>query len=223
MTMQGRITMAKGFDMGRLMPSLERSANFRKITATMLSMASKASVQRITATTTMTANWYCLRVMTGSEFSVEKQLADADVESLVVKSNPQKVVRRGRVRLIPERPVIAGYVLVFCVPTAAAMMGLSSLRGVLGVVGGADRPYRADATSISHFKALAAAGKYDHKSQVAHSFLPEEKVRVSDGPFASFDAIVVDIDDEASRVRVEVEIFGRMTAVELDIASIEQV
>jgi transcriptional antiterminator NusG len=223
MIMQRKITMANDVDMARLMPSLERTANLRHIKATMLSMASRGNVERITAFEKVTAHWYCLRVMTGNEFSVEKQLAEVDVECLVVRTNSYKVVKRGRVRIVPERPVIVGYVLVFCVATPAAMMGLLSLRGVLGVVGGADRPYRADGVSISHFKALATSGKYDHKEAPLHNFMVKERVRVTDGPFASFDAVIVDLDFDSFRATVEVEIFGRLTPMQLDIAQIEKV
>ncbi|WP_348626663.1 transcription termination/antitermination NusG family protein [Rhizobium sp. R711] len=221
--MQRKIIMAEKVDINRLMPALEGAVSLRRINATMLSMASKANVKRITASEQVKSHWYCLRVRTGREFAVEKLLADADVESLVVRSNPYKTVKRGRVRMVPERPVIIGYVLVHCVPTAAAMSGLLAVKDVIEVVGGAETPYRADAESIARFKAMAEQGKYDHKVKPKVDFLPEEIVRVCDGPFATFCAVVVSVDVEAYIAKVEVEIFGRKTPVELDLAQIEKI
>jgi|GEM_PF-411571 len=188
-----------------------------------LSMASRRVIPRIKADYPgMKDGWYCLRVMTGSEFAVEKRLEDADVESLVVRSNGSRTVRRGRVRILPERPVIAGYVLVYCLPIAAAMAGLLHVDDVIDVVGGAVSPWRADEESISRFKALAQEGKYDHRMPEKYDFMVGERVRVVDGPFASFPGIVTALDVERFRVTVDVDIFGRQTPVELDIAQIEK-
>ena len=189
-----------------------------------LSIASKRVVARIIRDEPdMKPAWYCLQVRVGSEGTVEKVLLDADVETLIVRSGEEKIVNRGRVRIVSGRVVIAGYILIRCLPLPQAMMGLLAVKHVIGIVGGADRPYRADDKSIERFKAMALEGKYDRKGKFDHEFMPTEQVRVTDGPFASFNAVIVLIDDAQGRVTVEVDIFGRSTPVELDIAQIEKV
>lgn len=201
----------------------EKARRELEIKISHLAMATKSATARIAADELdMKPAWFCLRVATGFEMDVENYLIEEGVEALVVRSNPQEVRRRRRIRIIPGRAILRGYVMVRCLALPAAIMGLLSVDNVLEILGGPVNPYRASEKEINDFKMMALDGKYDHADDELAGLTLGDVVRVTDGPFAWFQAVVTAIDEESHCCTVEIDIFGKAAPCILDLAAIQK-
>lgn len=197
---------------------LKRIDDEKRIVISDLAMASR----QIVADYPHLCAWHCVRVAARHEFHVQKALDEQDVEALVPTRKGDKKYTRGRVIEAPVLPVMPGYVLVHIRSHAQAFIAIGRVKHVIEFVGAAERPYRIKDHVIEMFKQRADGGAYDHRV-VTVTYCKGEPVRVIDGPFASFSGVVLESDESKTRIRVEVDIFGRATPVELDVAQIEKV
>ena len=98
---------------------------------------------------------------------------------------------------------------------------VKSIQKVSGFLGSTDKP-----TPISDNEIKRILGQESENASSKTSgmtFEIGEKVKVSDGPFASFTGLIEEIDEEKSRLKVSVSIFGRATPVDLEYNQVEKV
>ena len=175
----------------------------------------------------MAALWYVIHVYSGFEKkvakSIEEQARQAGMEDRIetVLVPVEKVVemRRGS-RVDAERKFFPGYVLVKMDITDESWHLVKNTPKVTGFLGGGGRPAaisEAEAERIMH-----QVHEGIERPKPAVTFEIGEQVRVSDGPFTSFNGLVEDVDEERARVKVAVSIFGRSTPVELEYAQVEK-
>lgn len=174
------------------------------------------------------ARWYVVNVFSGSERKVaesireqadKKGLQDLLLDALAPMEQIIEV-KRG-VKTQRERHFFPGYILVNMMLTDETWHLVSSTPKVTGFLGGRGKP-----TPITNKEAERLMGQLkDQKESPKHSVIFEiaEEIRVVDGPFASFNGFVEEIDDEKERLKVSVLIFGRATPVELEFTQVEKI
>jgi transcriptional antiterminator NusG len=176
----------------------------------------------------MAAKWYVLHVYSGFEKkvkqSIEEQAKQAGMDDKIIQvlvpSEDVVEVRRGS-KVHSERKFFPGYVLIEMDMTDQAWHLVQNTPKVSGFLGSKDRPTPISAAEAQRIMSQVQEGVERPKSSVV--FEIGDSVRVVDGPFTSFNGQVEDVDEERSRVKVAVSIFGRSTPVELEYAQVEKV
>jgi len=97
---------------------------------------------------------------------------------------------------------------------------IKNIKKVSGFLGSKGSPVPVSDTEIEKILGQIKDGVAQPKSGIEYTV--GEKVQVIDGPFASFNGLVEDIDEEKSRLKVSVSIFGRPTPVELEYNQVEK-
>lgn len=173
--------------------------------------------------------WYIVHAYSNFENKVAQSIKDQAAQrgltelfdEVMVPTEKVTEVRRGR-KVEAERKFFPGYVLVKCDLTDEVYHLIKNTPKVTGFLG-ADKakPVPIPDAEAERIKGQVQEGVDRPKHTV--SFEIGETVRVSDGPFASFNGTVEEIDDARSRLKVAVSIFGRATPVELEYGQVEKV
>ena len=172
-------------------------------------------------------NWYIVQAYSGFEKKVVETIKDTLVknklethmEQILVPTHQVTEVKKGK-RSKKEKKYFPGYVLVKIDLTKQIYHLIKNLQKVSGFLGSADKPTPITDTEIKRILGQVSESAINQKSGI--SFEIGEKVKVCDGPFASFNGLVEEIDEEKSRLKVSVSIFGRPTPVDLEFNQVEK-
>ena len=176
----------------------------------------------------MDKRWYIVHAYSNFEKKVSESIREQAkqrgledlFEQVLVPTEKVTEVRRGR-KIDAERKFFPGYVLVKMRLTDEAFHLIKNTPKVTGFLGSGDKPMPISEKEAMAILQQVQEGVEHPKPSV--SFEVGEQVRVADGPFASFNGVVEEVDEERSRLKVEVSIFGRPTPVELEYGQVEKI
>ena len=176
----------------------------------------------------MAKRWYIVHAYSNFEKKVadeirrgaaQRNLSDL-FEEIVVPTEKIVEVRRGR-KVDAERKFFPGYVLVRMDMTDDAYHLIKNTPKVTGFLGADNKPMPISDKEAARILQQVEEGVERPKPSV--HFEVGETVRVADGPFASFNGLVEEVDELRARLKVAVSIFGRATPVELEYGQVEKV
>jgi transcriptional antiterminator NusG len=172
--------------------------------------------------------WYIVHAYSNFEKKVKESIEEQAraqglgelFSDILVPTEDVVEIRRGR-KVNAERKFFPGYVLVKMEMTDEAYHLIKNTPKVTGFLGSGNKPMPVSEREVERIVGVAAEGVERPKPTI--SFEIGEQVRVTDGPFASFNGVVEQVDEERARLHVAVSIFGRATPVELEYGQVEKV
>ncbi len=175
----------------------------------------------------MTKHWYIVHAYSNFERKVaanikERALAaglEDQFDDVLVPMEEVVEMRRGR-KISTERKFFPGYVLAKMDMNDQTYHLVKNTPKVTGFLGSAQKPV--PITEDEAMRILQQVQEGVERPKPSVSFEIGEQVRVADGPFASFNGLVEEVDEERARLKVAVSIFGRATPVELEYGQVEK-
>ncbi len=176
----------------------------------------------------MAMRWYIVHAYSNFEKKVAESIKEQAVQNgledlfdqVLVPTEEVVEMRRGR-KVTSERRFFPGYVLVRMEMTDQAFHLIKETPKVTGFLGSDNKPMPISNAEADRILNQVQEGVDRPKPTI--QFEVGEQVKVSDGPFASFNGLVEEVDEERARLKVAVSIFGRATPVELEYEQVEKI
>ena len=172
-------------------------------------------------------NWYSLRVMSGRENKVkdsifreldfEKDLK-ANVEEILIPTENIVDIKNGK-KTVKEKSLLPGYILVKMSMNNETKFFIESIDGVMSFVGPKGSPQAVTELEMSRYLSTSDGDDLSGDDFEDIPFKVGDSVKVIDGPFKEFNGLVQEINDK-NRIKVNVNIFGRPTPIELSMNQI---
>ena len=172
-------------------------------------------------------NWYIVQTFSGFEHKVAEKLKDMikakelsdKITEVLVPIHEVTEVKRGK-RVQRKKKYFPSYVLVKMEMNKELYHMIKNTQKVTGFLGGTGTPARVSEKEID--KILGNIKEGSLAPEPSLTFDVGEQVKVCEGPFASFSGLVEEVDEEKSKLKVSVSIFGRPTPIELEYNQVEK-
>jgi transcription termination/antitermination protein NusG len=172
--------------------------------------------------------WYIIHAYSGFERKVKESIEGRvqafglqnKIGRVMIPTEPVTEIINGKKRTV-ERVFLPGYVLVEMDLDNDLWHVIKNTPRVTGFLGTGDKPVALSEQEVSSILFRSDVSK--EKPRLKIKFEKNESVRITDGPFANFNGVVDEVNEDRETLKVMVTIFGRSTPVELEFGKVEKV
>lgn len=174
----------------------------------------------------MPKSWYAVHTIAGHENKVRDVLTrraqveglwDMDIFQILIPTEQELQTRSGK-RVVVDKKVFPGYILVQMSLTDDTFKLVKSTSGVTGFVQSGNKPVPLEEYEVRRIMSNLEQSKEAPKV----SWQKNDAIRVVEGPFSDFSGKVEEVNAEKEKLKVLINIFGRDTPVELDFTQVEK-
>ena len=182
----------------------------------------------------ITKEWYVVRAIGGKEKKVKEHLEaeirhshlEDYISQVLIPTEKVYTIRNGK-KVSKEKVSYPGYVLIEAALVGQIPIIIRNIPNVLGFLGDTKEDSRKmNATPLRPQEVSRILGRVDEMNEMEEEnevmFIVGEAVKVTDGPFSSFQGTIESVDNERKRLTVSVKIFGRKTPMELSFTQVEK-
>lgn len=169
--------------------------------------------------------WYVIRTQANREKSVSERLIKESEKGDLVGKIGQVIVPMEKIffmkngkKIIREKVIYPNYIFVETNAIDELKQFIKGIKGVSGFL--TNRSGDAQPLTQSEIDTILTQHQIAKEKEISNTFIVGEEVNIIDGPFATFNGVVEEVNDK--RVKVSVSIFGRKTPIELNVLQIEK-
>ena len=177
----------------------------------------------------MKKEWYVVNTVTGYEYKVKEKL-EMMINSMELQNNIYRVV-------VPEQKIVEvkngvkkerikkmfpGYVLVEMVMSDDAWYIVRNTQGVTGFIGSSGKgakPIALLPDEVDNILGSMGLSRIDVTKELEIG----KKVKILDGPFKDMEGTIESVDMKTQKLNINVDLFGQVTKVEVDLQDIESI
>ena len=190
--------------------------------------AAPAPTEQLTPAANEQFKWYIIHAYSGFERKVRESIESRvqafglqnRIGRVMIPTEPVTEIVNGKKRTV-ERVFLPGYVLVEMDLDNDLWHVIKNTPRVTGFLGTGDKPVALSEAEVSSILFRSEVTK--DKPRLKIKFAKNESVRITEGPFANFNGVVDEVNEDRETVKVMVTIFGRSTPVELEFGKVEKI
>jgi transcription termination/antitermination protein NusG len=190
--------------------------------------AAAAPTEQLSPAANEQFKWYIIHAYSGFERKVRESIESRvqafclqnRIGRVMIPTEPVTEIVNGKKRTV-ERVFLPGYVLVEMDLDNDLWHVIKNTPRVTGFLGTGDKPVALSEAEVSSILFRSEVTK--DKPRLKIKFAKSESVRITEGPFANFNGVVDEVNEDRETVKVMVTIFGRSTPVELEFGKVEKI